>query len=318
MTRARRAARNRRLGGRVPPAADLEVPVKRSLAPLALAALLLTGCTGGSSDTAASDSAGSVGSTADAPTADAPNSAEAPAPAGGAAPDAAAPLGRTTAVTTAVIRTGELEVVVGDVAAAADDAARLVAAAGGQVEADDRARDGGPQRAVLRLRVPPAAFDATVTRLAGLGEERARRLGSQDVTEQVVDLDSRLATQRASVARVQALLAAATDLGEVVQIEGELTKRTADLESLQGRLAALTAQVDLASISLRLTAQDSPEAAAGGPLGFGDGLREGLDALRAVGRAVGVTAGALLPWSPVLLLAGALVWRARRRATATA
>jgi len=283
--------------------------VKRSLAPLAVVAVLLTGCTGGSSDTASSGSAGAM--------ADAPAAAQAPAPAGGAAPDAAAPLGRITPATAAVIRTGELEVVVRDVATAADDAARLVAAAGGQLEADERARDGGPQRAVLRLRVPPAQFDATVAGLAGLGEERTRRLGSQDVTEQVVDLDSRLATQRASVARVQALLAEATDLGEVVTIEGELTKRTADLESLQGRLAALTAQVDLASISLRLTAQDSPEAAAGGPLGFGDGLREGLDALLAVGRAVGVTAGALLPWSPVLLLAGALVRRARRRPAAT-
>ena len=222
-------------------------------------------------------------------------------------------LGRTTPATAAVIRTGELEVEVRDVAAAADEAARLVAAAGGQVEADDRARDGGPQRAVLRLRVPPAAFDATITRLAGLGEERTRRLGSQDVTEQVVDLDSRLATQRASVARVQALLSEATDLGEVVQIEGELTKRTADLESLEARLAALTAQVDLAGISLQLTAKDSPVAAVGGPLGFGDGLREGLDALRAVGRALGVTAGALLPWSPLLLVAAALVRRARRR-----
>ena len=287
--------------------------MKRSLATLVLTASLLTGCTGGSSDTAATGSAGSAGSTADAPV-----PVEAAGPAGGAAPDTSAPLGRTTPLTAAVVRTGELEVLVPDVAAAADDAARLVAAAGGQVEADDRARNGGPQRAVLRLRVPPAAFDATVTRLSGLGEERTRRLGSQDVTEQLVDLDSRLSTQRASVARVQALLSQATDLGEVVQIEGELTRRTADLESLQARLAALTAQVDLASLSLRLTAQDSPAAAAGGRLGFGDGLREGLDALRAVGRAVGVTAGALLPWSPVLLVAGALVWRARRRPAGTA
>ena len=192
--------------------------MKRSLATLVLTASLLTGCTGGSDTAATTASAGSAGSAADAPV-----PVEAAGPAGGAAPDTSAPLGRTTPLTAAVVRTGELEVLVPDVAAAADDAARLVAAAGGQVEADDRARDGGPQRAV-----------------------------------------------------------------------------------------------DLASLSLRLTAQDSLAAAAGGRLGFGDGLREGLDALRAVGRAVGVTAGALLPWSPVLLVAGALVWRARRRPAGTA
>ena len=300
--------------------------MKRSLVPLAVVAVLLTGCTTGSSDTStAAPASGSSGELADAPGL-APGGAPEPAAApgggvtgsgvtGGGVTGPTSTLGRTAPTTAAVVRTGELEVVVANVARAADEAARVVTAARGQVEGDDRARDGGPQRAVLRLRVPPAAFDATVARLAGLGEERSRRLGSQDVTEQVVDLDSRLATQRASVARVRALLSQATDLGEVVQVEAELTKRTADLESLEARLAALTAQVDLAGITLQLTANDSP-ALAGGALGFGDGLREGLDALRAVGRGVGVTAGALLPWSPVLLVAGALLWRARRRPTA--
>ena len=302
--------------------------MKRSLVPLAVVAVLLTGCTTGSSDTStAAPASGSSGELADAPGL-APGGAPEPAAApgggvtgsgvtGGGVTGPTSTLGRTAPTTAAVVRTGELEVVVANVARAADEAARVVTAARGQVEGDDRARHGGPQRAVLRLRVPPAAFDATVARLAGLGEERSRRLGSQDVTEQVVDLDSRLATQRASVARVRALLSQATDLGEVVQVEAELTKRTADLESLEARLAALTAQVDLAGITLQLTAKDSP-ALAGGALGFGDGLREGLDALRAVGRGVGVTAGALLPWSPVLLVAGALLWRARRRPTAAA
>ena len=296
-----------------------------SLVPLAVVALLLTGCTaGGNEDSTAAPAAGSAGELADAPavadaTGGAPQPATAPGGAvtGGAVTGTTAVRGRTMPATASVIRTGELEVLVADVARAADEAARVVAAAGGQVEGDDRARDSGPGRAVLRLRVPPATFDATVARLAGLGEERGRRLGSQDVTEQVIDLDSRLATQRASVARVRALLSQADDLGEVVQVEAELTKRTADLESLEARLAALTAQVDLAGITLQLTAQDA-EAVAGGPLGFSDGLREGLDALRAVGRGIGVTAGALLPWSPVLLIAGGLLWRARRRPATTA
>ncbi|MCW2616276.1 MAG: hypothetical protein JWN08_3270 [Frankiales bacterium] len=287
------------------------------LAPLLLAALLLTGCTsrGGSDDTASSEAAAPASADGGASSDDVSSGVTS---GGGelAAPgqaDGAPPLARVGAATSAVVRTGSMEVVVDDVAAAADEAARLVVGAQGQVEADERASDGGPERAVLRLRVPPAAFDATVGRLAALGEERSRRLGSEDVTEQVVDLDSRLATQRASVERVRALLAGADTLGEVVTVEAELTRRTADLESLEARLGALTARVALGTIELRLTASEDAPAAAGGPLGFQDGLREGWDALRAVGRAVGVTAGALLPWSPVLLLAGLLVWRSRRR-----
>ena len=286
----------------------------RTLTALAISALLLSGCSGGDSESTAS--APAAGAAADG-FVGAPQSV--PDTSGkGAGTAQTVALGQVGAATASVIRTGEMEVVVDDVDAAAAEVARLVAGARGQVEADDRARDGGPERAVLRLRVPPAAFDGTVNRVAALGTERSRRLGSEDVTEQVVDLDSRLATQRASVERVRALLAEAKTLGEVVQVEGELTRRTADLESLQARLTALRAQVDLASLTVRLTAEDAATAAAGGPLGFGDGLGAGWDALRALGRATGVTVGALLPFSPLLLVAGALLWRRRfRQAPAT-
>lgn len=289
------------------------------LVPLALAALLVTACSGAGSQ-GASTAGGAVGAPApldlgapDGATTDGlTGGGEGGSEEGGGGDAGAVAVGRVGAATASVVRTGQLEVVVDDVAAAAGDAARLVRDGGGAVAADSRSRDGGREQAALVLRVQPDDFDATVERLADLGEERSRSLGSEDVTEQVVDLDSRLATQRASVERVRALLAEADTLGEVVQVEGELTRRTAELESLQARLAALTAQVDLGTLELRLTAsEDAP--AAGGALGFGDGLREGWDALRTVARAAGVALGAVLPFTPLLAVGGLLVWRSRRR-----
>jgi hypothetical protein len=215
--------------------------------------------------------------------------------------------------TAALIRTGELTVRVRDVRTAADEAARLAAGAGGSVTSEERSSAGEDGSAVVVLRIPPRTFDATLSRLSGLGEEVDRRLGTEDVTEQVVDLDSRIATQRASVARVRALLDEADDLGEVVQIEGELTRRTADLESLEARLAALEEQVDLSTITVRLHGQDAPVAAGAGPRGFRDGLAAGWDALVTLTRAAGLTAGALLPFAPLLLVGAAVVWRSRAR-----
>lgn len=274
--------------------------MRRSPALAVLLAVLLTGCTaGGSSDSAA------------------PASAE-----GGAALDAAPPdagadqapvLGRV-APAPAVIRTAELSVQVKDVRGAADEAARLARGAAGSVEAEERSGTGDDASAVVVVRVPPAAFDALLGRFAALGEEQDRRLGTEDVTDQVVDLDSRIATQRASVARVRELLDRAGTLGEVVQVEGELTKRTADLEALEARLAALEKRVDLSTVTLRLTRSD--DASVGGALGFGDGLRAGWDALQAVGRAVGVTAGAVLPFLPLLLLVGFFGWKRAHRTAA--
>jgi hypothetical protein len=218
-----------------------------------------------------------------------------------------------------VVRTGELDVAVADVPRAADDAGRLTRAAGGVVEADERSTTKGDGTAVLRLRLPPAAFDPSLARFAGLGTERSRSLGSQDVTDQVVDLQARLTSQRASVARVRALLDSATTLGQVVQVEGELTRRTADLESLEARSAALADRVALSTLTLRLTTATAPSAQARtAPLGFGDGLRGGWDALTSAVRALSVAVGALLPFLPVVLVLGAGAWWWTRRARPTA
>lgn len=214
----------------------------------------------------------------------------------------------------AVIRTAELAVRVDDVTKAADEAGRIAHAAGGRVEAEDRSGSDSGGSATVQLRVPPTAFDAAVADLVGLGEERHRRLSTEDVGEQIVDIEARLATQRASVERVRALLAEADALGEVVTIESELTKRTADLESLEARLGALEARVELSTISVTFDSSGKP--VIGDALGFGDGLAAGWSALTTAGRALAVTTGAVLPFLPLVVLALWLGLRARSRRTA--
>lgn len=294
-------------------------PARRRRAALLLAVafvLLLAGCSG----TDASDTAANAAAPADAGTgaesaAGGSTGAESLSSAGEpAAPGGPALIQGRITTGAAIVRTGDLDVEVDDVSVAADEAVRLTTGAGGRVDSDDRGTGDNRGRAVLLLRLPPQAFDATLTRLSELGDEQRRNLGSEDVTEQIVDLDARLTTQRASVSRVRALLDRANTIGEIVQVEGELTKRTADLEALQARLDAVQERVDLSTITLRLTgvSEGKPPGVA---LGFGDGLNGGWDALRAVARTTAVAVGALLPFSPVLLLVGFVLWRQRSRRT---
>jgi hypothetical protein len=72
----------------------------------------------------------------------------------------------------------------------------------------------------------------------------------------------------------------------------------------------------MSTIVLRLHSQDGP--VVGEALGFGDGLSSGWTALVTVARVLAVSAGALLPFLPVLLLAGWLVVRRRRPAARAA
>jgi hypothetical protein len=115
---------------------------------------------------------------------------------------------------------------------------------------------------------------------------------------------------------VQALLSRAKSLGEVVQVEGELTRRQADLESLESQQHALAAQVSLSTVELTLRPRPAAHPlSASGHLGFLDGLRGGWNAFVAV-VLVGLTViGAVLPFAVVGGLLALITWRvlARRR-----
>ena len=140
---------------------------------------------------------------------------------------------------------------------------------------------------------------------------------SQDVTAQVADVNSRVESMTASVARVRALLASATGISDVISIESELAVREANLESLQQQQAALSGQVALSTISITLTAVTT-DAAGTEPApqdsGFIAGLNSGWAAMLGfLGGLAGVL-GALLPFLPLIALAGLLIWWLIRRA----
>ena len=295
----------------VPPAAPLRRPAVRLRVVTALltgAALLagtglLAGC---SRQDSASSAAGASVAEADAPAAAGATAAGVKGAAGKGAGVKGAGL-QTGALLRDVVRTAALTVRVDDLRAAADAARELAEREGGGLEAEDAYED----QDVLRLRVDPQRLDEALAALARLGTERARSLGSEDVTEQVADLDSRLATQRASVERVRALLRRADALSDVVAVEGELAEREADLESLQARVRAVRGRAELATVTLTL--QGPRAVVAADAAGFRDGLAGGLGAFLAAGRALLVVLGAVLPFLPLLalaLLAGR--WYARR------
>lgn len=264
---------------------------RTALVPLLL--LVLAGCSAG-----ADRSNASAGSSKAAP-ASAPVRAQAAAP----------------SLERQVVRTAQISVHVKAVSAAADKAVGIATDAGGRADSDQRTEAGDGQ-AVLVLRVPPAAVEKTLTSLAALGKETSRSLSDKDVTAESVDVASRVETQRTSVARVRALLARAQSLTDITRIERELTTREAELESLQNRMKALQGTVDLASVTVTLSGSAAPAGPAS-HAGFTDGLSGGWGALTGTARVVSVIAGALLPWSwlLVIVVVTRVAWR-RWRPTA--
>jgi|FLYL01.1.fsa_nt_gi uncharacterized coiled-coil protein SlyX len=150
-----------------------------------------------------------------------------------------------------IVYVADMTVATDDVRQAARQAAAVVEAEGGFLFAEDSRNEPHPE-AVLTFKVPPDRFRAVIDRLGELGELRSLQISADDVTERVVDLESRIRTTEASIARLRSLLAEATDIEGIVELERELAEREANLEVLRGELRTLSERVAMATLTLRL------------------------------------------------------------------
>ncbi len=217
-----------------------------------------------------------------------------------------------------VIRTATVAMTTNNVPTAAARVEQVATGVGGYLSGENVDGD----TATVTLSVPQAQLDGVLLALAKLGTVTSQQQQSQDVTDQLVDVSSRIATQQASVARVRQLLSQANSISDIVQIEGELTSRESDLESMERQQAELSGQVAMSTVNVQLTKATPPPPpvqAAGPAPGFGSGISGGWHALGETVRVVLLAFGAALPFLlgigiPVL----AVLWVLRRRRTAKA
>ncbi|MBX9363913.1 DUF4349 domain-containing protein [Streptomyces sp. WAC04114] len=274
-------------------------PAPAPAALLLAAALALTGCSAGDDASGGSNSAADRG-------------ADHKGVSGEAAPGGTGSGAKATAppklAATHIIRTASLTVRVKDVPKALDQARTGVQNAGGYVGDETTTRDAeGHERTRVVLRVPVEKYDEVLAELEGSGKLLDRSAKAEDVTDQVVDVESRITTQRASVARIRELMDRATKLSDVVTLEGELSTRQADLESLLARQKSLKDRTSLATITLSLSETPVKEQAEDDDPGFVDALAGGWSAFLTMLRWLAVAFGAILPFAAVAALI-VLLW----------
>jgi len=150
-----------------------------------------------------------------------------------------------------IVFTAQLTVAADDVAAAAQAALEAVAPLGGLLFGQQTTTEPLP-RTVLTIKVLPQDFQEALSRLGGVGQLRSQNVTTDDVTERVVDLESRITTSETSVDRLRVLLEGAVGLDEVTTIERELLAREQSLEQLRGQLRTIRDAVGLATITMTI------------------------------------------------------------------
>jgi hypothetical protein len=207
--------------------------------------------------------------------------------------------------------------------------ARSRAAAGGYTAGEQESVRPGHRAATsasLQLKVPVARYPATLALLSGIGRVTARHQLATDVTQQVADVGSRVASARAAISQLRTLLRHAGSVSGLLRVQNQITSQESNLEALLAQQRALSAQTSYATVSMLLlrphvVPRRKPRKPR--PHGFVTGLAAGWHALRAAITWLLAALGAVLPIGLVLAALGGIgygAWRriARRRARTTA
>lgn len=216
----------------------------------------------------------------------------------------------------AVISTGWVSLESEDVSDTRFELRKVVDAHQGTItEQETTTREGGEvDSARLVIRVPSDRFAAAFADFEAVASLRDSSSTGEDVSAEVVDVDARVRAQRKSVARIEALLARAETIEQVVSIESQLATRQADLDALLSRQQWLADQTSQSTITVYVEQPSAAEEPDNDEAdGFIGGLRDGWDAFVDALVAGATVVGFAVPWLILLGLLGLPLWLALHR-----
>jgi len=178
-------------------------------------------------------------------------------------------------------------------------------AAGGTIDAQSIYRQDGSASAMMTARVPAEELDAFLAAVEELGEVRSTDINSQDVTLEVIDIQARITTLEDSIERLRELQQQATSVTDLVAVEAELANRQSELESLTARRDYLADQVEMSTVYLTLSEEETGPATSPDFLG---GLQRGWDALLTFGAGLVTGIGFIAPSAVVVGLVVIVIW----------
>ncbi len=224
---------------------------------------------------------------------------------------------KAAAVERKIIYAARLDLVVPDLdkaTKAVDDT--LAAHAGRLVRSETRSDTGARRTGTFTLEVPVDKFRGLVAALKVLGVPERDGIDSQDVTEEYVDVESRVRNLRVEEETLNRLLKEkAGNVTETLAIRTQIVPVREGIERAEGRMKYLSTRAAYSTVTLTLreVADYKPTTA---PT-FGDRVSRTFSgswaALKAFGEGVVLFAVAASIWLPLLIPVGvAAVWGLRR------
>lgn len=157
----------------------------------------------------------------------------------------------------------------------------------------------GKKQGTITVRIPAEKFDAFVPEISHIGKVMSQNINASDVTEEYIDLEARLKTQKELEQRLYDLLKTKTSaLSDILEIENKLADVRSKIESTEGRMKYLMSQASFSTLAISVYEPNLLETTSGG--GFfdeiWDAIKSGLRGLTGVIKFIIIAFIALLPF----------------------
>jgi len=213
-----------------------------------------------------------------------------------------------------IVRSGDMSLVVENVVEARDEIADLAAGLDGYVVSSRIRGEEQEMRGNISIRVPDEKFEPALSELRELAVRvTSESTSSQDVTEEYVDLKSRLKNAEATESQYLVLLEKAEDVEDILSIYDKLSRVRSEIEQLKGRMQYLerTSSMSLISAYLEPVASSKPLVGTWNPT---EAFKSAIRGIITLGQWLGTIAIWLLIFCPLWgAIIGIIYWRRRRK-----
>ncbi len=179
-----------------------------------------------------------------------------------------------------IIRNAELQLEVPDPVEAQRRVTSIAESLGGfVVTSESKERDtGDPAKqeleATLVLRIPALQFNSALEQIRATANRVIReKTSGQDVTEDFIDLEARIKTQKALELQFLEIMKQANKVTDALEVQRQIAEVRNDIEKLEGRKRFLENRASMSTITINLK---TPAAIAVNTSGFGRSVREAV------------------------------------------
>jgi len=153
-----------------------------------------------------------------------------------------------------IIKDGRLGIKVGKLKEAKMNIDTLVRNMGGYYDKESLNNNDYSIEYNLIIRVPSNKLEILIDKIEkGEGEVAYKEIDARDVTEEFIDLETRLSNKRQYLAKYQELLKNAKSIKEILDIQEKIRGLEEEIESTTGRLKYLNNLVDYSTLDLNIS-----------------------------------------------------------------